>query len=90
MLAYPDCRGKEAIKQVSVYIFLVTVTSAKKTSESLLCCPLLGVQSTVMSMSVSQYVCMLTYHNKNSSGDEIANVNFFYKIAHVEASAYAH
>ena len=28
--------------------------------------------------------------NKNSSGDEIANVNFFYKIAHVEASAYAH
>jgi len=30
------------------------------------------------------------YH-KNSSGDEIANVNFFfYNIAHVEASAYAH
>ena len=28
-------------------------------------------------------------HNKNSSGDEIANVNFFYNIAHVEASAYA-
>jgi len=28
--------------------------------------------------------------DKNSSGDEIANVNFFYKIAHVEASAYAH
>jgi len=28
--------------------------------------------------------------NKNSSGDEIANVNFFYNIAHVEASAYAH
>ena len=27
--------------------------------------------------------------NKNSSGDEIANVNFFYNIAHVEASAYA-
>jgi len=27
---------------------------------------------------------------KNSSGDEIANVNFFYNIAHVEASAYAH
>ena len=26
----------------------------------------------------------------NSSGDEIANVNFFYNIAHVEASAYAH
>ena len=28
--------------------------------------------------------------NKNSSGDEIANVNFFYNIAHVEVSAYAH
>jgi len=27
--------------------------------------------------------------NKNSSGDDIANVNFFYNIAHVEASAYA-
>jgi len=27
---------------------------------------------------------------KNSSGDEIAKVNFFYNIAHVEASAYAH
>jgi len=29
---------------------------------------------------------------KNSSGDEIANVNFFYNlnIAHVEASDYAH
>ena len=31
-----------------------------------------------------------TMDNKNSSGDEIANVNFFYNIAHVEASAYAH
>jgi len=28
--------------------------------------------------------------HKNSSGDEIANVNFFYNIAHVEASDYAH
>ena len=29
--------------------------------------------------------------NKNSSGDEIANVNFFYDdIVHVEVSAYAH
>ena len=37
--------------------------------------------------------CKTKYHandNKNSSGDEIANVNFFYNIAHVEASAYAH
>ena len=35
---------------------------------------------------------LLLSHNihKNSSGDEIANVNFFYNIAHVEASAYAH
>jgi len=30
------------------------------------------------------------YLDKNSSGDEIANVNFFYDdIVHVEASAYA-
>jgi len=32
----------------------------------------------------------VTHFNKNSSGDEIANVNFFYNIAHVEASVYAH
>ena len=31
-----------------------------------------------------------TAQDKNSSGDEIANVNFFYNIAHVEVSAYAH
>jgi len=31
-----------------------------------------------------------TENYKNSSGGEIANVNFFYNIAHVEASAYAH
>jgi len=30
------------------------------------------------------------YNNKNSSGDEIANVNFLRDIVHVEASAYAH
>jgi len=30
-------------------------------------------------------------YNKNSSGDEIANVKFFYdNMIHVEASAYAH
>jgi len=29
-------------------------------------------------------------HNKNSSGDETANVNFLRNIVHVEASAYAH
>ena len=34
--------------------------------------------------------CDLPTTDKNSSGDEIANVNFFYNIAHVEASAYAH
>jgi len=33
---------------------------------------------------------MITEYYKNSSGDEIANVNFFYNIAHVEASDYAH
>jgi len=33
---------------------------------------------------------ILRVHYKNSSGDEIANVNFFYNIAQVEASAYAH
>jgi len=33
---------------------------------------------------------LITVVDKNSSGDEIANVNFFYNIAHVEASAYAH
>ena len=32
----------------------------------------------------------MTSNDKNSSGDEIANVNFFYNIAHVEASVYAH
>jgi len=38
---------------------------------------------------VSQDAVTVIY--KNSSGDEIANVNFFYdNIAHVEASAYAH
>jgi len=30
------------------------------------------------------YVCQFAYLNKNTSGDEIANVNFFYEdIAHV-------
>ena len=33
---------------------------------------------------------LLVDETRNSSGDEIANVNFFYNIAHVEASAYAH
>ena len=33
---------------------------------------------------------ILSGKDKSSSGDEIANVNFFYNIAHVEASAYAH
>jgi len=39
----------------------------------------------------TMHLCALFLkENKNSSGDEIANVNFFYNIAHVEASAYAH
>ena len=40
--------------------------------------------------SVEESVKLIDIVNKNSSGDEIANVNFFYNIAHVEASAYAH
>jgi len=48
----------------------------------------IGGQADIVSTSVS--CAMLTSDNKNSSGDEIANVNFFYNIAHVEASAYAH
>jgi len=49
-----------------------------------------------MCMSVRPSVCPSIYHrpllyHKNSSEDEIANVNFFYdNIVHVEASAYAH
>ena len=39
---------------------------------------------------VSSRPCSARTEDKNSSGDEIANVNFFYNIAHVEASAYAH
>ena len=35
-------------------------------------------------------VLVLVLTNKDSSGDEIANVNFFYNIAHVEADDYAH
>ena len=40
----------------------------------------------------SLFICIHSKReqNKNSSGDEIANVNFFYNIAHVEASAYSH
>jgi len=33
----------------------------------------------------------LLYDNKNSSADEIANMNYFYNdIIHVQASAYTH
>jgi len=37
---------------------------------------------------LNSYLHKISY--KNSSGDEIANVNFYDNIAHVEASAYAH
>jgi len=48
-------------------------------------CALLG------GFAIGARVALLWQHyDKNSSGDEIANVNFFYNIAHVEASAYAH
>jgi len=33
---------------------------------------------------------MATESNKNSSGDEIANVNFYDDTVNVQASAYAH
>ena len=41
-------------------------------------------------MTPYRMILSCTINYKNSSGDEIANVNFFYNIAHVEASAYAH
>ena len=41
-------------------------------------------------VSDSSVLLLIDLLYKNSSGDEIANVNFFYNIAHVEASAYAH
>ena len=47
------------------------------------------IQSTAMDQRVNRDQQRNEF-NKNSSGDEIANVNFFYNIAHVEASAYAH
>ena len=50
-------------------------------------------QSDTLSRVTTIHFASSTTHakcNKNSSGDEIANVNFFYNIAHVEASAYAH
>ena len=46
--------------------------------------------ASVMEFGFNCLYCVVTSYNKNSSGDEIANVNFFYNIAHVEASAYAH
>ena len=37
------------------------------------------------------YIIIKQQITRNSSGDEIANVNFFYDdVVHVEASAYAH
>ena len=44
----------------------------------------------------SKYICLFSKicfadFTRNSSGDEIANVNFFHDdIVHAEASAYAH
>ena len=46
--------------------------------------------STLEPLAVVEHDWLPAECNKNSSGDEIANVNFFYNIAHVEASAYAH
>ena len=50
-------------------------------------------RSTKIAQAYLFIICAKTQspiYDKNSSGDEIANVNFFYNIAHVEASAYAH
>jgi len=44
-----------------------------KTNWLIFTSPLLGVQSIAMTVSVY----LLAYLNKNSSGDEIANVNFY-------------
>ena len=56
-----------------------------KDAVSRACLELLGAASGRGRMRSANHRC-----NKNSSGDEIANVNFFYSIAHVDASAYAH
>jgi len=60
-----------------MFIFPTDVRSAKYSDER-------------VCMSVCLYARLLTYLNKNSSGDEIANVNFLSNITHVETSAYAH
>jgi len=41
-------------------------------------------------VTIKMKPAMTTVNNKNSSGDEIANMNFLRDIVHVEASAYAH
>jgi len=41
-------------------------------------------------LAVQKQRAAILQKDNNSSGDEIANANFFYNIAHVEASAYAH
>ena len=57
---------------------------------------LVRLKTIAMAIKSTLKVADCLYHivrlviDKNSSGDEIANVNFFYNIAHVEASAYAH
>jgi len=52
-----------------------------------------SLQSAKLQVTTSKFTAkllLLSHSDKNSSGDEIANVNFFYNIAHVEAIAYAH
>ena len=44
----------------------------------------------VITVAMKKIISVGPSYYKNSSGDEIANVNFFYNIARVEASAYAH
>ena len=46
---------------------------------------------TLQTFSLKSVAVYHSVKNKNSSGDEIANANFYYDdIVHVEASAYAH
>ena len=51
---------------------------------------LYSIKQPGLSIAVTGQAYTKRLFNKNSSGDEIANVNFFYNIAHVEASDYAH
>jgi len=50
-------------------------------------CTMLQSSAEARCWSAMQWRCQYT---RNSSGDQIANVNFYDDIVHVEANAYAH